>query len=173
MGTPPNERTKAYRERKRQLGHKPLSVYLTTEADSALQQLREQYPQHNLNALVSAIFTGEIPLHRNSQSLLHRNSEPLQGNNPLPLHRNGDPLHRNSQLLPGHRPQSRAELATIGHQWRKEGQSATAIACGFNAEGWTPDTIPKERGVKPRADSATAWSVKSVSQLLNRDYPEA
>lgn len=158
MGTPPNERTKAYRERKRQLGHKPLSVYLTTEADSALQQLREQYPQHNLNALVSAIFTGEIPL--------HRNSEPLQGNNPLPLHRNGDPLHRN-------RPQSRAELATIGHQWRKEGQSATAIACGFNAEGWTPDIIPKERGVKPRTDSATAWTVKSVSQLLSRDYPEA
>lgn len=144
MGTPPNERAKAYRQRKRVSGLVRLSFFMTAEAQAALWKLRAQHPDSTTDAILNGLLLGEIP---------------LSGHSECPL--------------PGHRPQSRAELATIGHQWRKEGQSATAIACGFNVEGWTPDTIPKERGVKPRTDSATAWSVKSVSQLLSRDYPEA
>lgn len=171
MGTPANERTKAYRARQRQRGHKPLSVYLSVEADNALQQLRQHYPQHSLNDLVSAIFTGQIPLHRHSQSLLHRNSEPLQCNNPPPLHRNSQLLQGNSHPLQCNRPQSRAELATIGHQWRQDGLAIAAIAERFNAEGWTPNQIPKQMGATPRADASPLWTEKAVSQLLKRDYP--
>lgn len=68
-------------------------------------------------------------------------------------------------------PASRGELATIGHRWREEGLTLEAVAERFNANGWTPDRIPKEQGIKPRADASKAWSSKTVSQLLNRDYP--
>lgn len=132
---------------------------MTAEAQAALWKLRAQHPDSTTDAILNGLLLGEIPLSGHSECPLPGHSKPLPDNRVEPLS--------------GHRPQSRAELATIGHQWRKEGQSATAIACGFNAEGWTPDTIPKERGVKPRTDSATAWTVKSVSQLLSRDYPEA
>jgi hypothetical protein len=159
MGTPPNERAKAYRQRKRVSGLVRLSFFMTAEAQAALWKLRAQHPDSTTDAILNGLLLGEIPLSGHSECPLPGHSKPLPDNRVEPLS--------------GHRPQSRAELATIGHQWRKEGQSATAIACGFNAEGWTPDTIPKERGVKPRTDSATAWTVKSVSQLLSRDYPEA
>lgn len=68
-------------------------------------------------------------------------------------------------------PASREALAGIGHALRSEGVTLEGIAERFNASGWTPDRIPKEPGIKPRADAATAWTVKAVSQLLNRDYP--
>ncbi len=68
-------------------------------------------------------------------------------------------------------PTSREALATIGHGWREEGESLEGIAERFNKNGWTPDRIPKEPGTKPRADASKAWSSKTVSQLLNRDYP--
>lgn len=68
-------------------------------------------------------------------------------------------------------PADRAELAKIGHGWREEGATLEGIAERFNAKEWTPDRIPKEPGTKPRADASKAWSSKTVSQLLNRDYP--
>lgn len=68
-------------------------------------------------------------------------------------------------------PANREALAAFGHGWRAEGETLEGIAERFNANGWTPDRIPKEPGIKPRADAATAWTVKAVSQLLNRDYP--
>ncbi len=68
-------------------------------------------------------------------------------------------------------PADRAELAKIGHGWREEGATLEGIAERFNAKAWTPDRIPKEPGTKPRADASKAWSSKTVSQLLSRDYP--
>lgn len=68
-------------------------------------------------------------------------------------------------------PADRAELAKIGHGWREKGATLEGIAERFNAKEWTPDRIPKEQGIKPRADAAKAWTGKTVSQLLNRDYP--
>lgn len=68
-------------------------------------------------------------------------------------------------------PVSREELASIGHDWRSEGATLEGIAERFNANAWTPDRIPKGPGTKPRADASKAWSGKTVSQLLNRDYP--
>lgn len=77
------------------------------------------------------------------------------------------PTYRVNSKLPA----SREALATFGHGWRAEGETLEGIAERFNANGWTPDRIPKEQGTKPRADASKAWSNKTVSQLLNRDYP--
>lgn len=68
-------------------------------------------------------------------------------------------------------PTSREELAAIGHRWREEGVTLEAVAERFNVKTWTPDKVPKQAGDKPRSDTATAWTGKTVSQLLNRDYP--
>ena len=68
-------------------------------------------------------------------------------------------------------PASREALAGIGHALRSEGETLEGIAERFNANGWTPDRVPKEPGTRPRADAAKAWTVKAVSQLLTRDYP--
>ncbi len=68
-------------------------------------------------------------------------------------------------------PASREALAGIGHAWRSEGVTLEGIAERFNAKAWTPDRIPKEPGTKLRADASKAWSSKTVSQLLSRDYP--
>ena len=68
-------------------------------------------------------------------------------------------------------PASREALAGIGHALRSEGVTLEGIAERFNSNGWTPDRVPKEPGTRPRADAATAWTIKAVSQLLNRDYP--
>ncbi len=75
------------------------------------------------------------------------------------------------EVEPESMPASREALASIGHGWRSEGITLEGIAERFNAKGWTPDRIPKQPGDKPRADAATAWTIKAVSQLLNRDYP--
>ena len=68
-------------------------------------------------------------------------------------------------------PVDRAELARRGHELIASGMTAANIAEKFNAAGWTPDTIPKVAGGKPRSDSPAAWTQKLISQLLNRDYP--
>ncbi len=75
------------------------------------------------------------------------------------------------EVEPEAAPTSREELATFGHELRQAGSTLEGIAERFNAKAWTPDRIPKEPGTKPRADAARAWTVKTVSQLLNRDYP--
>ncbi len=72
---------------------------------------------------------------------------------------------------PDNAPADRAELARIGHQLLASGLTATGIADRFNAQGWAPDKIPKLAGTKPRSDSATAWTAKTISQLLHRDHP--
>ena len=75
------------------------------------------------------------------------------------------------EVEPESMPASREALATFGHAWRSEGVTLEGIAERFNSNGWTPDRIPKEPGIEPRADASKAWSSKTVSQLLNRDYP--
>lgn len=70
------------------------------------------------------------------------------------------------------KPDDRAKLARIGHDWKARGMTASAIAAQWNLLGWTPDQIPKDPGTKPRADSPTEWTLKLVSQLLTRDYPD-
>lgn len=77
------------------------------------------------------------------------------------------PTYRVNSKLPA----SREALATIGHDWRSDGETLEGIAERFNTNGWTPDRIPKEPGIKPRADAAKAWTGKTISQLLNQDYP--
>lgn len=68
-------------------------------------------------------------------------------------------------------PVDRLELAWRGHEFLESGMTAANIAQEFNSRGWTPDKIPKVAGGRPRSDSATAWTAKRVSQLLNRDHP--
>ena len=75
------------------------------------------------------------------------------------------------EVEPDSRPTSREALALIGHRWRNEGATLEIIAERFNANGWTPDRIPKQPGSPTRSDAAHAWTVKTVSQLLTRDYP--
>lgn len=68
-------------------------------------------------------------------------------------------------------PVDRAELARRGHELLASEMTAATIADQFNRMGWTPDRVPKVAGGKPRSDSPVAWTVKSISQLLNRDHP--
>ncbi|HCB12423.1 MAG TPA: hypothetical protein DEP36_02470 [Gammaproteobacteria bacterium] len=68
-------------------------------------------------------------------------------------------------------PNDRAALADVAHQMRKEGMTVAMIAAEFNKRGWTPEAIPKQGGTKPRSDAAVEWTVKSLSQLMNRDHP--
>ena len=69
------------------------------------------------------------------------------------------------------KPDDRAKLARIGHDWKRRGLTASTIAQQWNQIGWTPDKVPKDPSAKPRADSPTEWTGKLVSQLLTRDYP--
>lgn len=143
MATPPNERTKAYRLRKRASGLARVSFYLSAEARKVLATLRARHPDQTQDELFNALLLGQIA---------------------SPGHEVG--------LSPGHDPKDRAELAAMGHRWRREGKSASEIATEFNRKGWTPDRVPKRVGAKVRSDSARGWSLKAVSQLLNRDHPE-
>ena len=68
-------------------------------------------------------------------------------------------------------PADRAALAQRGHELLKIGMTAAGVAQEFNSRSWTPDRIPKAAGTKPRSDSATTWTAKTVSQLLHRDHP--
>ncbi len=167
MGTSNRDRIRAYRARQREQGKVRLSVALDAEANAALVALRAQYPGQSIDSLISDLLTGKIPL--------PGNAKPLPRNRPQrekQLPRNSDPLPGNGcRLLPGNDPTDRPALAEIGRQWRLEGASLEEIAERFNANGWTPNRIPKREGSRPRSDSPPLWTLKAVSQLLTRDHP--
>lgn len=167
MGTSSRDRVRAYRTRQREQGKVRLSVALDAEARTALAALRTHHPGRSIDDLISDLLTGKIPL--------PGNAKPLPRNRPQrekPLPRNGGLLPGNNlQPLPGNVPTDRAALAAIAHQWRLEGASLEEIAERFNANGWTPNRIPKQEGSRPRSDSPPLWTLKAVSQLLTRDHP--
>ncbi len=158
MGTSNRDRVRTYRARQRQQGKVRLSVALDTEAHAALVALRAQYSQ-SIDSLISDLLTGKIPL--------PGNAKPLPRNRP----QREKPLPRNEHPLPGNTPTDRAALAAMGRQWRLEGASLEEVAERFNANGWTPNRIPKREGSRPRSDSPPLWMPKAVSQLLTRDHP--
>lgn len=154
------DRIRAYRERQQLQGKTRISIALDPESRKALDTLRSSHTDLTIDSIINGLLTGKITLPSNSKPL-SRNKQPV--------------LPRNNRTLPNFEkplPSNRAELAKQGHQFRKEGKTLEAIAENFNREGWTPDRIPKIDGTKPRSDSSTQWTVKAVSQLLKRDYPE-
>lgn len=152
MPTPGKDRIRSFRERQAQQGKTRLSIALEPESRKALDTLRSSHTDLTIDRIINGLLTGKITLPSNSK----------------PLSSNKQPLPNFEKPLPC----NRAELAKQGHQLRKEGKTLEAIAENFNREGWTPDRIPKEQGIKPRSDSSTQWTAKAVSQLLKRDYPE-
>lgn len=54
MGTPVNERMKAYRARLRERGWKQVAMYLSPDALKRLDELRQQHPEKSVGELVSA-----------------------------------------------------------------------------------------------------------------------
>jgi len=167
MGTSNRDRVRAYRMRQREQGKIRLSVALDAEAHAALVALRAQHPGQTIDRLISDLLTGKTPL--------PGNAKPLPRNRPQrekPLPRNGRLLPGNNlQPLLGNDPADRAALAEIGRQWRLEGANLEEIAERFNANGWTPNRIPKREGSRPRSDSSPLWTLKAISQLLTRDHP--
>ncbi len=159
MGTSNRDRVRAYRTRQREQGKVRLSVALDAEARTALAALRTHHPGRSIDDLISDLLTGKIPL--------PGNDKPLPRNGP----QREKPLPRNNDPLPGNDPTDRPALAEIGRQWRLEGASLEEIAERFNANGWTPNRIPKREGSRPRSDSPPLWTLKAVSQLLTRDHP--
>ena len=159
MGTSNRDRVRAYRTRQREQGKVRLSVALDAEARTALAALRTHHPGRSIDDLISDLLTGKIPL--------PGNAKPLPRNKP----QGGKSLPCNSDPLPGNGPTDRAALAEIGRQWRLEGASLEEIAKRFNANGWTPNRIPKREGSRSRSDSPPLWTLKAVSQLLTRDHP--
>lgn len=64
MGTPANERVRAYRARLRKQGNTNISVFLTPEAHAALSTLRALHPGKSINDIISGVLTGQIPIAR-------------------------------------------------------------------------------------------------------------
>ena len=159
MGTSNRDRVRTYRIRQREQGKVRLSVALDAEAHAALVALRAQYYSQSIDSLISDLLTGKIPL--------PGNAKPLPRNRP----QREKSLPRNEHPLPGNTPTDRVALATMGRQWRLEGASLEEVAERFNANGWTPNRIPKREGSRPRSDSPPLWTLKAVSQLLTRDHP--
>lgn len=62
MGTPANERVKAYRARLREQGNTNISVFLTPDARTALSTLRAMHPGKSINDIVSDVLTGTISI---------------------------------------------------------------------------------------------------------------
>ena len=152
MGTPAKDRVRAMRERLAAQGIKREVFFATARAQAALAELRALRPdQTRDNILCDAILC-------------------------LRAAAIDDPLTITPQLdyqptAVSELPVDRADLARRGHRLLKSGLSATTIADEFNRMGWTPNRVPKAAGVKPRSDSATVWTVKTISQLLTRDHP--
>lgn len=174
MANPSRERVRRYRERQRQQGKVRLTVAIEPEARAALDQLLSSHPALTIDSTINGLLLGTVALPRNKQptrQALPRNDKPVR----KPLRGNDPPaqslLPSNSQALPGNAPCDRAALAKIGHQLKRDGMRISEIAEHFNANGWTPAAIPRQAGVKPRSDAAARWTVKTVSQLLTRDYP--
>lgn len=160
MPTLGKDRIRSFRERQAKQGKTRLSVALDPESRKALDTLRSSHTDLSIDRIINDLLTGKITLPCNNKPL-SSNKQPVLPRNNRTLPCNEKPLSSN-----------RAELAKQGHQFRKEGKTLEAIAEQFNREGWTPDRIPKDQGIKPRSDSAKNWTVKAVSQLLTRDYPE-
>ena len=53
MGTPINERMKAYRARLRERGWRQVAMYLSPEAVAQMEALRQQHPDQSVGELVS------------------------------------------------------------------------------------------------------------------------
>ena len=54
MGTPNKERSRAFRERKRESGYKQVNVILTPEAVKRLEELQAEHPDLTISDLLSA-----------------------------------------------------------------------------------------------------------------------
>jgi hypothetical protein len=149
MGTPAKDRVKAMRGRLAAQGIKREVFFATPEAQTALAELRALHPDKTRdNILCDAVIC-----------LLAAHQQPAPAT-----------IEPSPATVPD-LPADRAELARRGHELIASGMTAAAIAEKFNAAGWTPDKIPKVAGGKPRSDSATTWTAKMISQLLNRDHP--
>ncbi|NMQ21433.1 hypothetical protein E4P82_20825 [Candidatus Competibacter phosphatis] len=160
MAIPARERVRAHRARLRAQGSTRLSVFLDPEAHAVLGALRTLHPGKSIDDLINEVMTGRISLPGNESSA----GIPLPGNDPGPP--------ETTQALPGNTPSCRAELAAVGHRWRREGATLEAVAERFNQAGWTPDAVPKRAGTAPRSDASNRWTGKATSQLLTRDYPD-
>ena len=148
VGTPAKDRVRAMRERLAAKGVKREIFFATPEAQAALAELRTLRPdQTRDNILCDALI----------QLLAAQQRPAPETLTPRPV----------PEL-----PADRAELARRGHELQASGMTAAAIAEQFNVRGWTPERIPKIVGGKARSDSPGAWTAKSVSQLLTRDYPK-
>ena len=55
MGTPVNERMKAYRARLRERGWRQVAMYLSPDAVAQIEALRQQHPDQSVGELVSNI----------------------------------------------------------------------------------------------------------------------
>ena len=62
MGTPANERVRAYRARLLEQGNTRISVFLTPDANAALTSLRTRYPDKSINDVISSVLTGRIQI---------------------------------------------------------------------------------------------------------------
>ena len=58
MGTPNKERSRAFRERKRESGHKQVNVILTPEAVKRLEDIQTERPDLTISDLLSAALVG-------------------------------------------------------------------------------------------------------------------
>lgn len=176
MGTSTRDRVRAHRARLRAEGKTRLSIALDPEARAGLATLRGQHPGRSIDSLINGLLAGKISLSRNSRpprNTLPGNDQSLPCNKTSPLPGNDQSLPHNDPPLPSNAvPASRAELATVGHRWRREGATLEAVAARFNQAGWTPDAVPKRAGTAPRSDASNRWTGKATSQLLTRDYPD-
>ena len=147
VGTLAKDQVRAMRERLAAKGVKREIFFTTPQAQAALAELRALRPDQTrdyilCDAMIHLLAAQQCPV---PETLTPR---------PVP-----------------DLPTDRAELARHGHELQATGMTAAAIADQFNAQGWTPDRIPKTVGGKPRSDSAGTWTAKAVAQLLARDYP--
>lgn len=181
------------RERRKEQGWKRVSIWLSPEQVDSLETLGgESWLGRTVKELLTgavserqqpakpaALFVGAEPLPDTANKPVSDNApvkEQPQGKTPLFTDIKPLPDTANKPVSDNAKkplPDNRAELAKLGHALLRTGVTKAAIAAHFNQLGATPNRIPKTTGTKPRADSAATWTVKSVSQFLLRDYPEA
>ena len=147
VGTPAKDRVRAMRERLAAKGVKREIFFATPEAQAALAELRALRPDQTRDYILC-------------DAVIHL----------LAMQQRPAPATLTPRPVPD-LPADRAELARQGHELQASGMTAAAIADQFNAQGLTPNRIPKTVGGKPRSDSAGAWTAKAIAQLLTRDHP--
>ncbi len=150
------------RSRRSAAGQKRISFFATVPAQDALARLRVAHPGKTLDAVLCDLLVRALP------------GDAIQGHPVTVEGSPGDPGQSHPvtiKPLPGDLPADRAALATIGHWLRDEGLTLAQVAERLNQAGYTPDKIPKRKGLRPRADSAAVWTIKSVNRLLSRDHP--